>query len=322
MGLIDRNKHVLPGEWEGRESPSSILPSFFKAFQSEDFYEKVRILYSNLTESDRSVLSRVLNNFQRMFAGAPPESIFSARESEEIINYLNTINSREIKLKDDLYCYNGYFLPIPHFAPDLFISKLSYDRLDNPAYIQGKEIIDAGGYVGDSALIMSSWTTGRVHIFEPISSHQAQIKKTMQYNDLKNCVLVPNGLGDKKITTQIAFFGSGSSINKFSQNVFDALNKETIQVITLDEYVREHKLKIGFIKVDVEGFEQPLLRGALKTIQTQRPILYISIYHNADDFFTIKPMIDKLDLGYTFKIAKVPNGAVLAETALIAEPAA
>lgn len=321
MGLMDRNKQVLPSEWENRESPSSILPSFGNAFQSADLHEKLSNLYSNLTEKDRSTLSRVLNNFQRLFAGAPPESIFSARESEEITNYLNTIHSRQVKIRDDLYCYNGYFLPISHFAPDLFIGRLSYDLLDNPDYIQGKEIIDAGGYVGDSALVMSSWTTGRVHIFEPISSHQAQIKKTIQYNDLKNCVIVPNGLGDKKDIVQIAFYGSGSSINKFNQNVFDALNKETIKVITLDEYVRERQLKIGFIKIDVEGFEQPLLRGALATIRSQRPILYISIYHNADDFFNIKPMIEKLDLGYKFKIAKVPNGGILVETALIAEPA-
>ena len=58
----------------------------------------------------------------------------------------------------------------------------------------------------------------------------------------------------------------------------------------------------------------------MKTITTQRPILYLSIYHNADDFFNVKPMIEKFDLGYKFKIAKVPNGGIIVETALIAEP--
>lgn len=283
MALMERNKLVIPSEWENRTSPSSILPSFVKAFQNENFHDKLRNLYSNLAQKDRSIISRILNNFQRMFAGAPPETIFSARESEEITDYLNTIHSREIKIKEDMYCYNGYFLPISHFAPDLFISRLSYDLLDNPGYIQGKEIIDAGGYVGDSALIMSSWTTGRVHIFEPINSHLAQIKKTIQYNALKNCVIVPNGLGEEKTTTQIAFFGSGSSINKFEANVFEALNKETIQIITLDDYVKENKLKVGFIKGMWRGLNSRFCAG-LSGPSKPKSQFYLSA-------FTTMPMI-------------------------------
>jgi FkbM family methyltransferase len=313
---------ILPSEWEGRNSPSSILPSFFKAIQGEDYPKRLQGLYRGLSEKDKGAVSRMLNCFHRLFSGEQPQTIFSPSECKEIDDYLGIIRDREIKIREDLYCFNGYFLPIPHFAPDLFISRLHYDSLADPGYIRGKDIIDAGGYVGDSALIMSSWTDGRVHVFEPISGHIAQFEKTAEYNDLRNVTLVPNGLGEFRAELEIAFFGSGSSISKFTPDVFSRLRREKIQIIPLDEYVREHDLKVGFIKIDVEGYEQPLLRGALETIRTQRPILSVSIYHNADDFFGVKPLIEELDLGYKFKIAKVPNGGILVETALIAEPEA
>ena len=69
----------------------------------------------------------------------------------------------------------------------------------------------------------------------------------------------------------------------------------------------------------MEGFEQQVLHGAQQTIQTQRPTLLISIYHNADDFFSIKPWIENLNLGYRFKLFKPTNTAILAGLLLIAE---
>jgi len=318
---LNLHKQVIPIEWERRNVPSTILPFFAKAFQSHDLPKKVHDLCRNLSEKDKGIVSRILNCFQRLFNGEQPNTIFTPSECEEINDYLGFVRDRTIKIKDDLYCYNGYFLPAPHFAPDIFIGRMAYDLLDNPGYLTGKDVIDAGGFIGDSALVMSSWTGERIHIFEPVSGHIAQIKKTMEYNDLKNCLLVPSGLGETKAQVEIALFDAGSSINKFAPDVFKALPKEKIQVTTLDHYVQEHNLEVGFIKIDVEGHEQPLLRGAMKTIQTQRPVLYISIYHNADDFFDIKPMIERLGLGYKFKLAKHPNGGILVETALVAEPA-
>nr|WP_152655876.1 FkbM family methyltransferase [Brachyspira hyodysenteriae] len=78
-------------------------------------------------------------------------------------------------------------------------------------------------------------------------------------------------------------------------------------------------MKVGLIKTDLEGFEQPFLRGALNTIKKQKPILIISIYHNYNDFFDIKPMIEELNLGYKFKIAKSNDFELIRETKLIAE---
>ena len=71
--------------------------------------------------------------------------------------------------------------------------------------------------------------------------------------------------------------------------------------------------------MDLEGFEQPFLRGALNTIKTQKPALMISIYHNYSDFFDIKPMLENLNLGYKFKIVRPEEHLALVTTSMIAE---
>ena len=61
--------------------------------------------------------------------------------------------------------------------------------------------------------------------------------------------------------------------------------------------------------------------GGVNTIITQRPVLLISIYHNIDDFFEIKPWLQNMNLGYSFKIIRpILNYSFFNETMLLAEP--
>ncbi len=45
-------------------------------------------------------------------------------------------------------------------------------------------------------------------------------------------------------------------------------------------------------------------------------MLFISIYHSAEDFFEIKPWIENLDLGYKFEIIKEQPWTFIADTIL------
>jgi hypothetical protein len=75
--------------------------------------------------------------------------------------------------------------------------------------------------------------------------------------------------------------------------------------------VEEENLEnIGLIKLDVEGNELSSIKGAKKCIKKNKPILLISLYHTAKDFFEIKPMIEQMGLGYKFRIRKVTDEAI------------
>jgi FkbM family methyltransferase len=141
--------------------------------------------------------------------------------------------------------------------------------------------------------------------------------KTIALNHVPNVSVENVALGSESGTLIIHVAGSGST-----SMVRHGINfKENIEVpvIALDDYIIKHKLEVGLIKVDVEGGEPAFLEGAKKTICEQKPILLLSIYHNAHDFFELKPLLESWDLGYTFRIYKPTHGSVTSETLLLAE---
>lgn len=140
--------------------------------------------------------------------------------------------------------------------------------------------------------------------------------KTISINTDLQEHIVPVNLALSDITTNIDISVNGqcsSVVNKVSEA------SETINTITLDEFVEKNSLQVSLIKTDVEGFEQNLLRGAQKTIAKQKPALLVSMYHGYNDFFNIKPLIESWNLGYKFKIRKPKTRSISNGTLLLAE---
>jgi ribosomal protein L19 len=89
---------------------------------------------------------------------------------------------------------------------------------------------------------------------------------------------------------------------------------------TVDNVVNEHNLNFGLLKLDVEGAEISVLEGSVESIKKFRPVLLISIYHGPEDFFEIKPMLEKMGVNYKFTIRKLAPGSTHGETMLLAYP--
>jgi hypothetical protein len=70
---------------------------------------------------------------------------------------------------------------------------------------------------------------------------------------------------------------------------------------TIDEEVENRGIKVGFIKADLEGYGFRMIKGAINTIETQRPVLSIGIYHNYEELFEIKPFLQEQIADYMFE---------------------
>lgn len=141
--------------------------------------------------------------------------------------------------------------------------------------------------------------------------------KTIKFNNIEDKVIpIKKGLGAKN---EIHSMPKNWCSDYVTTKQKDIQGYENVEIITLDDYVKENNLQVGLIKVDIEGAEQDFLKGAEQTIKTQKPSLLISIYHNAADFFEIKPMIESWNLGYKFRIVKHMNGHPSVDTLLVAE---
>lgn len=227
---------------------------------------------------------------------------------------IKSFKAKIIQIDPTCWVYGKYLLPINHFELCVFLDRHHMDHL-NSAHFRTKNIIDAGAFIGDSALILSEYTCKNVYSFEPTSVNYAHLLKTIEMNNKQNIIPVKSGLADKNGFMELFVDESNSGL----LNIYDIKSIENCQMTTLDSFVQKNNLEIGLIKTDLEGAEQLFLKGAEHTIKTQKPTVLISIYHTGSDFLGIKALIESWNLGYTFKIVKADDGLVVIETVLVCE---
>lgn len=319
MNLFKRQSYLRklyfhPGERE------ALAKLFSDAMNREDSAQRFSALISGLDNESRNTVSDIIHRMGMIADGNKSlQDVYTQREQEEFVRMNDEFSSKIVKLNDNLYYYNGYYLPVNQFDSSVFFTRYGIDKLTTLDSVRNKHIIDAGGYVGDTALLFSSYTDKNIHVFEASPSNMDIIRETIRLNHLDNIVPVSKALGEKSGTARFSL-GERNSCNSLVERPgYNYPDHIEVPVVTLDDYVRENDLEIGLIKVDIEGGEQLLLRGAVETIRTQHPILLISIYHSANDFFEIKPMIEKMCGKYTFRIVKPANPAIALETILLAE---
>ena len=157
---------------------------------------------------------------------------------------------------------------------------------------EGAVVIDGGVFDGGTATIFAQMGC-EVHGFEIDKlSYEFACKVAAENN-----FIVENlGLGSYKHEMRCTPSGHGD--NRLSDD-----GTETIQVTTLDAYVREKNLRrVDFIKLDVEGAELDVLRGAVTTIARFKPILALSAYHKWDDFWTLTNFVKSIRPDYEFAL--------------------
>lgn len=112
----------------------------------------------------------------------------------------------------------------------------------------------------------------------------------------ENCFTVENfGLGAYKHETTFKRMPNPGATR------IDPNGTEIAQIISLDSYVREKKLpRVDYIKLDVEGAELDVLKGAAITIARYKPILALSAYHKWDDFWVLMNFVKSIRPDYEF----------------------
>ena len=287
-----------------------------------NFYQKYLNLIKNLDKESVEIVIGILSKITN-YNNIDEPVYFSQSQSQKIKKLSEEYNNKIIKINEELFIYDKYILPENNFELEAFYGKYGKDYVKNLNQVKNKNIIDAGAYIGDSAILFSYYTDKNIYSFEPFLQNYNLMLKTIELNKKNNIIPVNMALGDSNKELSLYSNGNlnmGLSIDRNSEQSDINCIENKVKMVTLDSYVKENNIEVGLIKTDLEGFEQPFLKGAIETIKEQKPVLIISIYHNYSDFFEIKPMIENLNLGYKFKIIepKAPESAVVS-TLLFAE---
>jgi len=166
----------------------------------------------------------------------------------------------------------GIFLPDEDTAK--FWSKGYEIRQYNKIKPKGKLALDIGAHVGIwTRRLANDFDT--VIAFEPLKKHIECHKKNCE--GLANVTLNEVALSHKKGTNIITTrdTNSGMSTMDTPRWKWKKSFPQMIESRTLDSYKFP---KIDFIKMDVEGWEEHVLEGGMKTILKHRPRMYIEIW--------------------------------------------
>ncbi len=155
----------------------------------------------------------------------------------------------------------------------------------------GSIIIDGGAYDGGTATIFSNMGY-KVYAFE---LDKLNFEKAKKVAEEKKFVVENMGLGAYKKEMRYVPQRAGSHVT--------SQGSEKAQITTIDAYVTENNLpSVDFIKLDVEGAELEVLKGARTTISRWKPILAISAYHKWDDFWILMDYVKSIRSDYEFAI--------------------
>lgn len=204
------------------------------------------------------------------------------------------------------------------YAPEVFFYHHGLKLLPAAvcAYIKNKFFIDCGAFHGDSCIIMNEYSPAHVYALELLPSAKKILFSNLSKNNID--------------TANYSFINCGISNEESSVTIEDTKNMNTIKnsgnsgvtvpITTLDTVFKNRKNKIGWIKMDIEGAAYNAIQGAINIIKEDKPLLTIAIYHTPQEFFGIKPFLERLDLGYKFMIRNLNPTTSSLETTLIGIP--
>ncbi|MCA1834592.1 MAG: FkbM family methyltransferase [Actinobacteria bacterium] len=140
----------------------------------------------------------------------------------------------------------------------------------------GDVVIDVGAHVGYYALHAARRVgpSGEVHAFEPVGANAARLRENIELNGFRNVVVNECAAG---ASAGRARFGVVKIEGESGWSSLLVAGRETaddieIDVVTLDDYVVSASLPtVSFIKIDVQGNELDVLRGAASLLERFGP---------------------------------------------------
>jgi FkbM family methyltransferase len=152
---------------------------------------------------------------------------------------------------------------------------------------------DIGANVGLWSLYLSSLTppVSQVICFEPDPGNVRYLEKNRQINQLYDRMVVRQLALSSEPGTATFYSdqmtgktGSLEQGSDFLGRVYGATRQAVqVEVSTVDREVASGTPPPGFIKIDVEGHELNLLKGARETLSLHRPLIMIEVSQNVDE---------------------------------------
>ena len=279
--------------------------------------DRINLLRAILIDKKASAKKLILNRYFLGMVLAFCNGLLHSRQKDDLYDYvLNEIlfefgfkKAKRIRLQDKIMILQTENKDGLNFrnCRELGISYresiLSNQYNIFPENIKGRIVIDGGSNLGEFAVYCAKLGAKKVYAFEPVTKTYGLLVNNIRLNKLGLKVIpVKKALGDSNEKMNIYFNqigDSGASINLGGHGI----NSEIIKLAKLDDFIKKSE-KIGFIKLDVEGYEENALKGASKIIKRDKPILAFSAYHRPADKTRLPAVVRSIRPDYKIKLLK------------------
>lgn len=164
-----------------------------------------------------------------------------------------------------IYCFRE------KYEPELWCLR----RLLSP----GSVVVDAGASLGIYTLVSASLvgSEGRVLAFEPASESFGLLTRNIALNRLRNVRAFRSALADRAESRRLYHHAdpgrSSLGAEAASEGDFEEIRADTLDTILAREQIR----RVNLLKMDVEGAEELILRGADATLKEMLPAVLFEV---------------------------------------------
>jgi len=179
---------------------------------------------------------------------------------------------------------------------------------------RGQIVLDVGASVG-----LFTWMAGsqgaRVYSFEPNPKEFPLLQACIAANHIP-AEAIQAAVGDSDGTARFSCgfrttLGDGQVLTDDMElvHVEDDSERERgsvdVRMLTLDRFASDRNLnRVDLIKVDTEGSESAVLRGAERIIREFRPIILLASYHRKDDADVLPQIVSSISPSYSFVVSE------------------
>jgi FkbM family methyltransferase len=232
------------------------------------------------------------------------------RRSRRLAGFSDKVTSKRRGIHWQLDLAEGIDLSIYLLGSFEPLLVAAYRKLIGP----GACILDIGANIGAHTLHFAKLAgdRGRVIAFEPTAYAFAKLRANLQLNSkLADRVTAIQAMlvatADQSLPSSVMSSWPLDARTKDSPHSLGAMRDTTgAMALTLDESLRRNGVEsVDFIKIDVDGHELDVLRGADSLMRHRRPTLFLELapyeYRNPDDFDALLEMVWRL--GYELRTA-------------------
>lgn len=200
-------------------------------------------------------------------------------------------------------------------AADMVAQIVSCDQYCAPEFVKKDSIIiDVGANIGIFSLFVNYLAPrGNIYAFEPTPKTFAILERNIVANNLlRNIHIFNKALGDEcgeamllKGADELAGTNliNKSAYLKGRENLFSS--SELISITTLDKFVNDLRLgSVDFIKIDTEGYEKQIIKGAREVIKKFSPVIACSAYHLKNDEIEIPKLVLSINPEYNYRLER------------------